>query len=190
MTLFLMSFLDTLGTLIGVGAAGDMLDEAGNFEEIEKPMIVDAITCVSASLLGTSTSGAYIESAAGIREGARTGLAAITTGALFGLALFFIPFFEPFQKLTYAYAPALMVVGLLMLSSIKEIDFSDITESAPSMATIALMIFTYNIANGITGGLVIYTVLKLATGRWRDLNAGTYILTLMCLAYYLFGIPH
>ena len=82
-TLFLMSFLDTLATLIGVGAAGNMLDENGNFEDVEKPMIVDAVSCVTSSLIGTSTSGAFIESAAGIREGARTGLASVITAALF-----------------------------------------------------------------------------------------------------------
>ncbi|MGZ5493867.1 MAG: NCS2 family permease, partial [Thermoanaerobaculia bacterium] len=94
LTLFLMSFLDTLGTLIAVGAAGNMLDENGNFPQIEKPMTVDAISCIVAGLCGTSTSGAYIESATGIKEGARTGVAAITTGALFALSLFFIPLIE------------------------------------------------------------------------------------------------
>ncbi len=87
LTLFLMSFLDTLGTLVGVGAAGGMLDEQGNFRDIERPMTVDAVSCVIAGLVGTSTSGAYIESATGIKESARTGIAAITTGALFALSL-------------------------------------------------------------------------------------------------------
>ncbi|HEY5611339.1 MAG TPA: NCS2 family permease, partial [Thermoanaerobaculia bacterium] len=91
LTLFLMSFLDTLGTLVGVGAAGNMLDEKGNFQEIEKPMTVDALSCVASGLIGTSTSGAYIESATGIREGARTGLAAVVTGLLFAVTLFFVP---------------------------------------------------------------------------------------------------
>jgi AGZA family xanthine/uracil permease-like MFS transporter len=108
LTLFLMSFLDTLGTLIGVGARGGMLDAKGNFPEIEKPMMVDALSCIASGLLGTSTSGAYIESATGIREGARTGLAAIVTGLLFALALFFIPLVEPLQQLGYAYGPALI----------------------------------------------------------------------------------
>ncbi|HEX3582522.1 MAG TPA: NCS2 family permease, partial [Thermoanaerobaculia bacterium] len=97
LTLVLMSFLDTLGTLVGVGAAGGMLDRDGNFPGIEKPMIVDAISCIFSGLLGTSTSGAYIESAVGIRDGARTGIAAITTGALFAVSLFFIPLVEPLQ---------------------------------------------------------------------------------------------
>ncbi len=117
LTLFLMSFLDTLGTLVGVGAAANMIDEKGNFPDIERPMMVDAAACMFSALVGTSTSGAYIESATGIREGARTGLAAVTTGMLFVVSLFFIPLIEPLQQLRYAYGPALIAVGLLMMSS-------------------------------------------------------------------------
>ena len=106
LTLFLMSFLDTLGTLVGVGAAGGMLDEHGNFPQIERPMLVDALSCMFSGLVGTSTSGAYIESAAGIREGARTGLAAVVTGGCSSrLSLFFIPLVEPLQTLSYRLRP-------------------------------------------------------------------------------------
>lgn len=189
-TLFLMSFLDTLGTLLGVGAAGNMLDENGNFKEIEKPMIVDATTCVVSSLIGTSTSGAYIESAAGIREGARTGLAAIATGMLFFASLFFLPLVAPFQKLTFAYAPALMAVGLLMLTSARGIELDDVTEAAPAVVSIAMMIFTYNIANGLTAGLVLYVLIKLVSGKAKQLNGGSYVLAALCLVYYVFGMPH
>src|SRR5262249_60941910 len=113
-----MSFLDTLGTLVGVGAAGDMLDEQGNFPQVERPMLVDAVACVFSALVGTSTSGAYIESASGVRAGARTGLAAITTALLFAASLFFIPLVQPLQGLAYAYGPALIAVGVLMLGSV------------------------------------------------------------------------
>ncbi|HYU26083.1 MAG TPA: NCS2 family permease [Thermoanaerobaculia bacterium] len=167
LTLFLMSFLDTVGTLVGVGAAGGMLDERGNFPQIERPMTVDAIACIVSGLVGTSTSGAYVESAVGIREGARTGLAAITTAALFALSLFFIPLVEPLQQLRFAYGPALIAVGVLMLDSVRRIEFGDLTELAPAFATIAMMIFTYNIANGLTAGLVLHPVMKVLTGRWR-----------------------
>jgi adenine/guanine/hypoxanthine permease len=190
LTLFLMSFLDTLGTLVGVGAIGGMLDENGNFKDIEKPMIVDAASCVFSAVVGSSTSGAFIESAAGIKEGARTGLASIITGSLFAVCIFFIPLIEPLQHLTYAYAPALMAVGLLTIESIKKIDMSDITEAAPALATIAMMVFSYNIANGLTAGLVLYSLIKICSGRYRDLNAGTILLSLMCLVYFLFGLPH
>src|SRR5438128_1255026 len=149
LTLFLMSFLDTLGTLVAVGAAGDMLDAQGNFPEIERPMMVDALSCMFGALVGTSTSGAYIESATGIKDGARTGLAAVTTAVLFAASLFFLPLIEPLQQLRFAYGPALVAVGMLMLGSVTKIDFADLTEVVPAFATIAMMVFTYNIANGL-----------------------------------------
>lgn len=190
LTLFLMSFLDTLGTLVGVGAAAGMLDEKGNFPRIERPMTVDAVTCIVAGLVGTSTSGAYIESATGIREGARTGLAAITTGLLFVLSLFFIPLIEPMQSLRFAYGPALIAVGVLMIDSVRRIDFEDLTELAPAFVTITMMVFTFNIANGLTAGLVVYPVMKLLAGRARELNGGSVVLASLCLIYYVFGLPH
>ena len=83
-----------------------------------------------------------------------------------------------------------MAVGLLMLGSIKRIDMEDLTESTPALATIAMMIFSYNIANGLTAGLVLYTVIKIGTGRWKDINSGSVILSLRCLTYFIFGLPH
>jgi AGZA family xanthine/uracil permease-like MFS transporter len=190
LTLFLMGFLDTLGTLVGVGAAGGMIDERGNFPEIEKPMTVDAATCMFSALVGTSTSGAYIESATGIREGARTGLAAVVTAGLFAASLFFIPLVEPLQHLRYAYGPALIAVGVLMLGSIRGIDFQDMTELVPAFITIAVMVFTYNIANGLTAGLALYPFFKLITGRAREIKPGALVLGLLCLVYFVFGLPH
>ncbi|MEW6368022.1 MAG: NCS2 family permease [Acidobacteriota bacterium] len=190
LTLFLMGFLDTLGTLVGVGAAGKMLDEQGNFPEIQKPMMVDAFTCMFSGLIGTSTSGAYIESATGIRDGARTGLASIVTSALFALTLFFIPLVEPLQHLRYAYGPALIAVGVLMLGSVRKIDYDDFTELVPAFATIVMMVFTYNIANGLTAGLVLHPVLKLIAGRYREINGGSVVLGALCAVYYVFGLPH
>ena len=190
LTLFLRSFLDTLGTLVGVGAAGNMLDDKGNLPQVERPMLVDAVSCMFSAVVGTSTSGAYIESAAGIREGARTGLAAVTTAGLFALSLFFIPLVQPLQELRYAYGPALIAVGVLMLGSVTKIDFADFTEVVPAFATIAMMVFTYNIANGLTAGLVVYPLLKLAAGRWRDLRIGHVVWGAVCLVYYVFGLPH
>jgi len=175
---------------VGVGAAGEMLDRDGSFPEVEKPMVVDALACIFSSLVGTSTSGAYIESATGIREGARTGLAAVTTAGLFAVSLFFIPLVEPLQGLRYAYGPALIAVGVLMLGSVTRIDFEDLSELAPAFVTICMMIFTYNIANGLTAGLVVYPVMKLASGRWKELHAGSIVLALLCLVYFVFGLPH
>jgi AGZA family xanthine/uracil permease-like MFS transporter len=190
LTLFLMGFLDTLGSLVGVGAAGGMLDEKGELPQIERPMLVDALSCTLAGLVGTTTSGAYIESATGIREGARTGLAAITTGLLFILSLFFIPLVEPLQRLTYAYSPALVAVGLLMVSSVRHIDFEDLTELVPSFVTIVMMVFTYNIANGLTAGLALYPIVKVAGGRAREVKPGAWALAVLCASYYVFGLPH
>jgi AGZA family xanthine/uracil permease-like MFS transporter len=190
LTLFLMSFLDTLGTLVGVGAAGGMLDRDGNFPDIGRPMLVDAASCVFASVVGTSTSGAYIESATGIREGARTGLAAIVTGLLFATCLFFIPLVQPLQQLGYAYGPALIVVGVMMVGAVSRIQFDDWTEVVPAFATIVMMVFTYNIANGLTAGLILHPALKLLAGRWIEIRLGSVFLALACIAYYAFGLPH
>jgi AGZA family xanthine/uracil permease-like MFS transporter len=190
LTLVLMGLLDTLGTLVGLGSAAGLLDEQGRFPGIEKPMTVDALSCVFAGMLGTTTSGAYIESATGIREGARTGLAAVATAALFLVTLFFVPLVAPLQRLQYAYAPALVAVGLLMISSARGIDFDDMTELVPAFATIAMMVFTYNIANGLTAGLALYPFVKTTAGRIREVRPGAWVLAALCLTYYVFGMLH
>lgn len=184
LTLFLMALLDTLGTLVALDTVTD------NKGDLKKPMIVDALSCVFSGLVGTSTSGAYIESSTGIREGARTGLASIVTASLFALSLFFIPLFEPMQSLQYAYAPALLVVGMLMLGSVTKIDFDDLTELVPAFTTVIVMVFTFNIANGLTAGLVLYPIMKVLAGRWREVRAGSLVLSALCAIYYVFGLPH
>jgi AGZA family xanthine/uracil permease-like MFS transporter len=190
LTLFVMSLLDTLGTLVGVAATAGILDERGNLPDIGKPMVVDAVSCVFSALVGTSTSGAYIESAAGIREGARCGLAAVVTAALFAISLFFLPLAEALQRMSYVYGPALIAVGLLMLGQITQIDFDDLTEAVPAFATIAMMVFSYNIANGLTVGFVLHPLFKIAAGRWRELSSAAIVLALICLTYFLVGLPH
>ena len=184
LTLFLMSLLDTLGTLVALDTA------TGNKGDLQKPMIVDALACTFSGLIGTSTSGAYIESSTGIREGARTGLASVVTAALFAMSLFFIPLLEPMQSLQYAYAPALLIVGMLMLGAVAKIDFDDLTELVPAFTTVIVMVFTFNIANGLTAGLVLYPIMKVLAGRARELRAGTLALAALCALYYLFGLPH
>ncbi len=190
LTLFLMGFLDTLGTLMGVGAAGGFLNQKGEFPNIERPMLVDAVTCTFSGLVGTSTSGAFIESATGIREGARSGLAAVVTAGLFALSLFFIPLVEPLQSLQYAYAPALIAVGIMIMGSVQRIAFDDLTESAPAFISIVMMVFTYNIANGMTAGLVIHPLLKFLAGRRREIAPGSLILAGLCLLYFIAGLVH
>jgi AGZA family xanthine/uracil permease-like MFS transporter len=190
LTLFLMSLLDTLGTLVGLGAAANLLDANGELPDIEKPMLVDAVTCMFSGLVGTSTSGAYIESATGIREGARTGLASVVTAGLFALSLFFIPLLEPLQSLQYAYAPALLIVGMLMLGAVTKIDFDDLTELVPAFTTVVVMVFTFNIANGLTAGLVLWPIVKVLAGRAREVRAGAWVLAVLCAIYFAFGVPH
>ncbi len=190
LTLVLMSFLDTLGTLVGVGAAGNMLDAGGNLPQAERPMLVDAAACVVSATLGSSTSGAFIESAAGVRAGARTGLAAVVTGLLFGLALFFIPLVQPLQSLGYVYGPALVAVGVMMFGAVRKIEFDDLTEAVPAFVVVVMMVFTYNIANGLTAGLIAHPLMKLGAGRWREVTGGGLVLALVCAAYYAFGLPH
>lgn len=184
LTLFLMSLLDTLGTLVALDTA------IGNKGDLRKPMLVDALSCMFSGLVGTSTSGAYIESSTGIREGARTGLASVVTASLFALSLFFIPLLEPLQSLQYAYAPALLIVGMLMLGAVTKIDFDDLTELVPAFTTVVVMVFTFNIANGLTAGLVLYPIMKLLSGRARELRAGAIVLAVLCGLYYAFGLPH
>ncbi|MCS7049446.1 MAG: NCS2 family permease [Verrucomicrobiae bacterium] len=190
LTLFLMSFLDTLGTLVGLGAAAKLLDERGNFPQVERPMLVDALACIFSGLIGTSTSGAYIESATGIREGARTGLAAVVTAGLFLMTLFFLPLVEPLQKLRFAYGPALVAVGVMMVGAVRQIDFEDWTEAVPAFVTICLMLFTYNIANGLTAGLALYPLIKLLAGRPREVNTGGWVLGGLCALYFAVGLVH
>lgn len=189
-TLFLMSFLDTIGTLYALGAAGKMLDERGHFPQVERPMLVDALACMFAAGVGTSTSGAYIESATGIRDGARTGLAAVVTAGCFALTLFFVPLVGPLQQLKFAYAPALMIVGVLMIAAVKDLEIDDLTEAIPAVASIGMMVFTMNIANGLAAGLVLHPLLKLLTGHWRAIHPGAALLGAGCAVYYLFGRPH
>lgn len=185
LTLLVMAFLDTTGTLVGLETSTGETNG-----DLRKPMLVDALSCCFAACVGTSTSGVYIESASGIREGARTGLAALVVAALFLVSLFFIPLLTPLQQLGFAYGPALILVGLLMLSAAKGIDFEDLTELVPAFATIVMMVFTYNIANGLTAGLVLWPLMKVAAGKPKEVTPGAWVLGALCLAYYIWGRAH
>jgi adenine/guanine/hypoxanthine permease len=185
LTIFIMAFLDTVGTLIGLSMRADLLDEHGNLPEIEKPMLADALATVAAPLLGTTTTGAYIESAAGIEEGGRTGFASLITAFLFLLALFLAPVFTIVPP--HAYGIALIVIGSFMISPLTKIDFDDLTELIPAFLTVVLMIFTYNIGVGMTAGFIAYPLMKVATGRGKEIKSGIWVLALLSLSYFLFG---
>jgi adenine/guanine/hypoxanthine permease len=185
--IFIMAFVDTVGTLIGLSMRADLLDEKGNLPEIEKPMLADALATTVAPLLGTTTTGAYIESAAGIEEGGRTGFTALIVAALFLLSLFFAPLFTIVPP--HAYGIALIVIGSFMIQPITKIDFEDFTELIPAFLTIVLMIFTYNIGVGMTSGLLVYPLLKVCTGKGRQVPAGMWVLAALSLTFYIF-YPH
>jgi AGZA family xanthine/uracil permease-like MFS transporter len=184
LTLFVMAFVDTIGTLMGLAYRANLVDERGELPDIEKPMLADSLATVGGSLLGTTTAGAYIESATGIEAGARTGLAAIVVAVLFLLSLFFAPLLSAIPP--YAYGPALIVVGMLMLAPAARLPFDDLTELVPAFATIALMSFTYNLGIGMTAGFVIYPVTKLVAGRAREVPLGMWILAAMSAVFYAF----
>jgi adenine/guanine/hypoxanthine permease len=182
--IFVMAFVDTVGTLIGLSARANLLDQQGNLPEIEKPMLADAVANLIAPVLGTTTTGAYIESAAGITEGGRTGFTALIVAGLFLLALFFAPLLTAVPS--HAYGTALIAIGIFMISPITKIDFHDYTELVPAFLTIVLMIFTYNIGVGMTAGLLSYPVLKTVAGRHREVPAGMWVFAAFSLLFYVF----
>jgi AGZA family xanthine/uracil permease-like MFS transporter len=184
LTVFVMAFVDTMGTLIGVSSRAGYLDEQGRLAEIEKPMMADALATSFAALVGTTTAGAYIESAAGIEAGGRTGFSAVVTAGFFLLSLFFSPFLTAIPP--QAYGPALIVVGYLMLQPISKINLGDYTELFPAFAVVILMSFTYNIGIGITSGFVLYPLFKLAAGRHREVRPGLWALCALSLLFYIF----
>jgi AGZA family xanthine/uracil permease-like MFS transporter len=188
LTIFVMAFVDTMGTLIGLSARAGFLDADGQLPQIERPMLVDAITTTLAPVLGTSTSGAYVESATGIEAGGRTGLTALVTGSCFLLTLFFAPFVATIPP--QAYGPALIIVGLFMLAPITRIDFGDYTESIPAFAVVSLMAFTFNIAIGICAGFVLYPICKLVSGKGHQLKPGLWALTTLSLLFFIFYPYH
>lgn len=184
LTIFIMAFVDTMGTLIGVSARAGFLDQDGNLPQIERPMLTDALATSFAALVGTTTAGAYIESATGIEAGGRTGFASVITALCFTVALFFSPFVAAIPP--QAYGPALIVVGLLMLAPITKIHFDDFTELIPAFAVVALMSFTYNIGVGITAGFVLYPFCKLVSGRAREIKPGLWVLAALSLLFFVF----
>ncbi|SDF56465.1 NCS2 family permease [Sporomusa acidovorans] len=183
-TFTFVELFDTMGTLVGTASKAGLMDKNGKFPGIGKAMLVDATGVSLGAMLGTSTITSYVESAAGVGAGGRTGLTAVVCGVLFLLALFFTPLAGLIPDA--ATAPALIIVGALMIESIRHIDFSDFTEGMPAFLTIALMPFTYSIANGISAGLVMYPLLKLVTGRGREVHWIVYILAALVIFRFVF----
>lgn len=183
----LVDMFDTIGTLIGTATKAGMLDEKGNLPNMNKALLADAVATSAGALLGTSTVTTYVESAAGVAEGGKTGLTAVTTGILFLFSILLAPFalMVPAQ----ATAPALIIVGVLMMGTVKQIDFDDFAEAMPAFFTIAIMPFTFSIANGIAAGLIFYPIAKIATGKAKEVHLTVYILAILFILRFTI-LPH
>lgn len=176
--IFLLVNIDTAGALIGLSYKTNQENN-----DFKKPMIADSFAVILAPLMGTTTPGAYLDSMTGINAGGRTGLTAITVGTLFLLGLVFTPLIMIIPP--YAYAPALLYVGILMTTVIAKTDFDDISEFAPVIFTICAMIFTYNIGSGIIAGFIIYPLVKLLCGQKNRTNAISWILFVLSVIYFV-----
>ncbi len=176
-TFLFVDIFDTIGTLTGVASKANMLDEEGKLPRVSEALMSDAVGTLSGACLGTSTVTTFVESASGVAEGGRTGLTALTTAGMFAISLFFAPLF--IMVPSSATAPALILVGLFMMSPIKEVDLDDFTEAIPAFLTILMMPMAYSIAEGIVFGIVSYVILKTLTGKWKEVSPVTYILALI-----------
>ena len=183
-TFLFVDLFDTVGCLVGVASKGDLLDENGKLPKAKQALFADAIATTAGALLGTSTVTSYVESASGIGEGGRTGLTAMTTGILFLLSLFLSPLFIAVP--TQATSPVLIIVGVMMASSLKEIDFNDFTNAIPAFLTLAMMPFAYSIADGIIFGIISFTILKLATGKSKEVNIYLIVLSILFALKFVF----
>lgn len=178
-----VDMFDTIGTLIGVSTKAGMLDKNGKLPRIKGALLSDAVATTAGALLGTTTVTTFVESASGVSEGGRTGLTAVTTAILFGLSLFLAPIFLAIPA--FATAPALVVVGFYMFSNVLHIDFEDITEAIPCYICLLAMPFFYSISEGISMGVISYTLLSLIAGKAKKVTPLMYILTVLFILKYL-----
>lgn len=180
-----VDMFDTLGTLIGVASKADMLDKDGKLPRIRGALLTDAIGTTAGALMGTSTVTTFVESASGVAEGGRTGLTAVVSAILFGLSLFLSPIFLAIPS--FATAPALIIVGFLMLTSIVKIDFNDVTEAIPCFIAIIAMPFMYSISEGIAMGVISYVVLNVVTGKTKEkkITPLIYVLAVLFVLKYI-----
>lgn len=185
----LLSFLfvdmfDTIGTLIGVSDKAGFLDKEGKLPRVKNALLADAIATSAGAVLGTSTTTTFVESSAGVGEGAKTGLASVVTGFLFLLAIFFAPVFTAVPS--FATAPALIFVGFLMVSAITKINFNDLTEAVPAYLCLLAMPLMYSIAEGIAIGVISYVIINLVCGKARKITPLMYVLAVLFVCKYIF----
>ena len=183
-TLLFMDMFDTIGTLVGVATKANMLDKDGKVPNIKKALFADAIGTTMGACLGTSTVSTFVESASGVAEGGRTGLTAVSTAFMFFLSLFLSPIFGVITSAVTA--SVLVIVGLFMIENIKELNLEDYTEAIPAFLTIIMMPFAYSISDGIVFGVVSYILLKLFTGRWKEISWTTVVVGIVFVLKFVF----
>ena len=182
-TLLMVNLFDTVGTLIGLCSKAGLLDSRGRIPRAKQALFADAVGTTAGALLGTSVVTAYVESASGIASGGRTGLTAVTVAGMFLLALFFAPLFAMIPAA--ATAPALIIVGMLMMGAVVKINFEDVTEAIPAFLAIVMMPYTYSIAEGIVFGMLSYVLLKVFTGKYREISPVMYVLSVLFVLSFM-----
>jgi AGZA family xanthine/uracil permease-like MFS transporter len=183
-TFLFIDLFDTVGTLIGVSTRANMVDSEGRIPRLKQAFMADAIATTAGAMLGTSTTTTYVESAAGVSQGGRSGLTAFVIGCCFAVTLIFSPLFLAIPG--EATAPVLFLVGLLMIEPIRNIDFSDYTESIPAFICIITMPLAYSISDGILLGMISYVVLNVINGKFKKITPTMYILALLFVLKYIF----
>ena len=179
-----VDLFDTMGTLVGLSQRSGLLDHRGHLPRANRALLADSLGTVVGAVLGTSPVTTYIESASGIAEGARTGLASVVVALLFLAALFFTPLVESIPL--FATAPALVIVGVLMMEAVKRIDWDDPSDALPAFLTLLIMPLTFSIANGVAAGIVTYPVVKRLSGKGKDVHPLLDVLAVLFIARYLF----
>jgi AGZA family xanthine/uracil permease-like MFS transporter len=180
-TLMFIDMFDSIGTLVACSEKAGLRDANGQIRGLDRLLGIDAVATMAGALLGTSTTTAYVESAAGIEQGGRTGLTSVVTGLLFLLALFFVPVIAVVPA--YATAPALIMVGLFMMKEIRKISFRRLDELIPSLIIVAMIAISYQISMGLALGFVSFTVLKLLLGRYRDIRPAMWLIAALSVVF-------
>ena len=185
-SLLFVDFFDTAGTLVAVASKADLIDENGELVNVERALLADAVGTVFGSMIGTSTVTSFVESTSGVGVGGRTGLTACTTGICFLLTVFFYPVLSTITDAVTA--PALVIVGILMASQLKDIKWDNLIFAASGFVTIIFMILGYSISNGIALGFIVYVISMIATGQAKNINKMVWVLFLLFIAYFAFLI--
>ena len=183
-TFLFIDMFDTVGTLVGVCTKANMVDEKGNIARLKHAFMADAIATTSGAFLGTSTTTTYVESAAGVAQGGRSGLTALVIAGCFAISLFFSPLFLSIPSA--ATAPALVLVGIMMMEPVTKIKFDNFSESIPAFICIITMPLTYSISNGILIGMITYVILNMICGNFKRITAVMYILTVLFILKFIF----